>query len=158
MDIVLLILGIICLLTGLIGSVVPMLPGPPISYVGMLLLQWSGYVHFTVNQFIIWLIIVIIVQLLDYFMPMFGAKRYGGSKWGNWGCVIGTFVGIFIFPPWGIILGPFLGAFIGELLGGKKSSAAFKAGFGAFVGFLFGTITKLIVCGVFIFYFLVDVF
>ncbi len=154
MDILLIILGAICLILGLAGSILPMLPGPPLSYVGMLLLHFTDKVQFSTNQLVIWLLIVIAVQVLDYFTPMLGAKRYGGSKWGNWGCIIGTILGIFFFPPWGIVLGPFIGAVVGELLAGKKSHVAFKAGFGAFVGFLFGTITKLIVCGMFIFYFI----
>ena len=153
MDIFLIILGSICLIVGLVGCIVPMLPGPPISYAGLVLLHFTDKVQFSTTQLLIWLFIVIVVQVLDYLTPMLGAKQYGGSKWGNWGCLAGTFIGIFLFPPWGIIIGPFLGAFIGEMLGGKNSNDAFKAGFGTFIGFLFGTIIKLIVCGMFIFFF-----
>ena len=85
---------------------------------------------------------------------MFGVKRFGGTSWGNWGCIIGTFTGLFLFPPWGVIIGPFAGAFIGELLGGKETHHALKAGFGAFVGFLMGTVLKVAVCGWFIFCFI----
>ena len=83
-----------------------------------------------------WGLLVVVVQILDYVTPVLGTKYGGGSKWGNWGCVLGTVVGIFLFPPWGILFGPFAGAVIGELLGGKKSFDAFKAGIGAFIGFL----------------------
>lgn len=154
MDVFLIILGSICLIVGLVGCIVPMLPGPPISYAGLVLLHFTDKVQFSTTQLLIWLFIVIVVQVLDYLTPMLGAKHYGGSKWGNWGCLAGTFIGIFLFPPWGIIIGPFLGAFIGEMLGGKNSNDAFKAGFGTFIGFLFGTIIKLIVCGMFIFFFI----
>ena len=67
-----------------------------------------------------------VVQVLDYFTPMLGSKYSGGSKWGNWGCIIGTLVGL-LFLPWGVILGPYLGAVIGELLGNKEFSQALKS-------------------------------
>ena len=89
---------------------------------------------------------------MDYLTPLLGSKYSGGSKWGNWGCVIGTVIGLF-FAPWGLIAGPFLGAVIGELLGDKKLSQALKSGFGSLVGFLLGTVLKLTVCGYFIYQF-----
>lgn len=76
------------------------------------------------------------------------------SSWGKWGCIIGTFAGIFLFPPWGVFIGPFAGAVAGELLGGKETKYALKAGFGAFAGFLLGTVLKVAVCGWFIFCFI----
>ena len=84
---------------------------------------------------------------------MLGTKYSGGSKWGNWGCAVGTVAGIFVFPPWGILLGPFVGAFVGELLGGKASGDALKAGFGAFAGFLLSVVLKVTLCGYFIYSF-----
>lgn len=85
--------------------------------------------------------------------PMLGTKYSGGSKWGNWGCAVGTVAGMFVFPPWGILLGPFVGAFVGELLGGKASGDALKAGFGAFAGFLLSVVLKVTLCGYFIYSF-----
>ncbi len=154
MDLFLIILGGICLLVGLAGCIVPMLPGPPVSYVGIFLLHLTEKVQFTTTQLVIWLVLVIAVQVIDYFVPMMGTKKFGGTKWGTWGCLIGTFLGLFIFPPWGIILGPFAGAVIGELLGGKQTEHAVRAGFGAFVGFVFGTVMKFALCGWFIFVFI----
>lgn len=153
MDILLIILGSICLLVGLAGCILPMLPGPPIAYLALIFLHFTKYADFTLGQLLIWLFLVVVVQVLDYFVPTIGVKRLGGSKWGNWGCIIGTFAGIFLFPPWGIILGPFLGAIIGELLAGKEAGKAFKAGIGAFAGFLVGTVLKVSLCGWFIFCF-----
>ena len=115
MDILLIIIGSICLLAGLIGCIVPMLPGPPIAYMALVLLHFTDKVQFTITQLLLWLLLVIVIQVLDYFIPMFGVKRFGGTSWGNWGCIIGTFTGLFLFPPWGVIIGPFAGAFIGEL-------------------------------------------
>lgn len=154
MDIVLIVLGCLCLLISLIGCIAPMLPGPPVAYAALLLLHITDKVQFSLKQLIIWLIVVAAVQLIDYFIPTLGTKKLGGTRWGVWGCLIGTFVGLFFFSPGGIILGPFLGAFIGELLGGKETSKALKAGFGAFIGFMVGTILKFIVCGWFIYIFI----
>ncbi len=103
MDIIWIIVGAICLLVGLAGCFLPALPGPPLSYVGMILLHLTDKVQFTATQLIVWAILVIIVQVLDYLTPLIGTKYSGGSKWGNRGCIAGTVIGIFLFPPWGII-------------------------------------------------------
>lgn len=154
MDILLIVLGAFCLLIGLAGCFLPLLPGPPISYIGLLLLHFTDLVQIPVIHLILWAILVILVQLLDYVTPVLGSKYSGGGKWGNGGCIVGTMAGIFLFPPWGILVGPFAGAVIGELVGGKKSSQAFKAGIGAFLGFLFSVVMKVSLCGYFIYCFL----
>lgn len=152
MDILLIVVGAICLVVGLLGCILPMLPGPPLSYVGILLLHFTSKVDFTPTELLVWLAVVVVVQLLDYFIPMMGTKYLGGSKWGSRGCVVGTIVGLF-FMPWGIVVGPFLGALVGELLGGGTTSAAIKSGIGSLVGFLAGTVLKCVVCGYFIWQF-----
>lgn len=154
MDVFLIVLGSICLLAGLIGCIVPMLPGPPVAYVALVLLQLTDKAAFTPMQLLLWLLLVVLVQILDYLVPVFGVKRFGGTSWGNWGCIIGTFAGLFWFPPLGVVAGPFIGAFIGELLGGKETRHALRAGLGAFIGFLLGTVLKVAVCGWFIFCFI----
>ena len=125
LDVILIIISALCMIAGLAGCVLPFLPGPPIAYLGLVFLHFTDKVHYTPTQLIIWLLIVAVVQVLDYFTPMLGSKYSGGSKWGNWGCIIGTLVGL-LFLPWGVILGPFLGAVIGELLGNKEFSQALK--------------------------------
>ena len=150
MDILLIILGILCLLTGLVGCFLPVLPGPPVSYVGLLFLHFTDRIHFSTTHLILWAMLVIIVQVMDYVTPMLGTKYSGGGKWGNWGCMIGTIAGLFVLPPWGVL--------IGELFGGKKSAEAFKAGLGAFVGFLFSVVVKVSVCGYFIYSFVAALF
>lgn len=152
MDILLIILGILCLLGGLLGCVLPMLPGPPLAYGGMLLLHFTERVQFTLTELFIWLAIVIVAQVLDYFVPLLGAKYSGSTRWGTRGCLIGTLIGLF-FLPWGIILGPFIGAFVGELLGGRETRQALKSGLGSLLGFLAGTILKCALCGYFIWQF-----
>lgn len=154
MDIFLIIIGIILLLVGLVGCVLPIIPGPPMAYLSLVALHFTDKASFSTKQLVIWLLLVIIVQITDYFIPMMGVKKLGGSRWGNWGCLFGTLIGVIFFPPWGIIIGPFAGAFAGELLSGKSAHLAFKAGFGAFVGFLFSTVLKITLCGWFVFCFI----
>ncbi|WP_304252739.1 DUF456 domain-containing protein [Parabacteroides gordonii] len=154
MDIFLIIVGAVCLLVGFAGCFLPVLPGPPLSYLGLLLLHFTDKVQFSATQLVVWGLLVVVVQILDYVTPVLGTKYGGGSKWGNWGCVLGTVVGIFLFPPWGILFGPFAGAVIGELLGGKKSFDAFKAGIGAFIGFLLSVVAKMSLCGYFVYCFI----
>lgn len=153
LDIVLITLGIIFLLIGLAGCILPVLPGPPISYVGILLLHFTEKHQFSSQFLIIWAIIAIVVTVLDNVIPVWGTKKYGGSKKAIWGSMIGLVLGLFLFPPFGIIIGPFAGAVVGELMDGKQGNAALRSGFGAFVGFLGGTLLKLVTAGMITFYF-----
>jgi uncharacterized protein YqgC (DUF456 family) len=155
LDILLIVLGAVCLTAGILGSILPALPGPPLSYAGLLILHFTERVQFTTVQLLLWLLLVLLTVLADYLLPVLGVKRWNGSRWGNIGCIVGTFAGLFLFPPWGILLGPFAGAVLGEMLfAGKRMPEALKAGFGAFIGFLLGTVFKLSVCGWFIFCFI----
>lgn len=151
MDIALIIIAILLLLLGIVGCIVPALPGVPLSYAGLLFLQLTDKVQYTTRFLLIWGIIVIIVQVLDYFVPAWGTKRLGGSKWGVWGSTIGLIIGLFA-GIWGIIIGPFIGALVFELIGGAQSGTALKAALGSFIGLLTGTVIKLICCGIMIYY------
>lgn len=150
MDILLIILGIICLFIGVIGCILPMLPGLPAAYIGILLLQFTDKVQFSATQLAVWLFLVLVMQVLDYFTPMLGSKYSGGSRYGSRGCIIETVIGLF-FLPWGVVAGPFLGALIGELLGGNNGMQALRAALGALAGFIMGTLLKLIICFYFIY-------
>jgi len=156
-DIVLLILSILLVISGMIGCILPVLPGPPLSFIGMLLLHFTKYADF--NNSILWVFgsLTILVTVIDYIIPIWGTKKFGGSKRGIIGASLGLLIGLFIGPI-GIIFGPFLGALIAELTGGKETEKAFKAAFGAFVGILVGTIFKLIVSGLIMFYFFKELF
>ena len=154
LDIILIILGVLCLITGLMGCILPFLPGPPVAYLGLVLLHFTDKVQYTTTQLIVWLLIVLVVQVLDYFTPILGSTYSGGSRWGNWGCIIGTLIGL-LFLPWGVIFGPFLGAVIGELLGNKEFSQALRSVVGSLIGFLLGTFLKFVVCGYFCYQFIV---
>jgi len=156
METIIIILGALLILAGLLGSFLPVLPGPPISYVGLLLLQLTSTPPFSVQFLIIWALIVIAIMLLDNVVPAWGARKYGGSPYGVWGSILGLIAGFF-FPPLGIIIGPIVGAFIGEMAGGKTSDLALKAAWGSFVGFLAGTLMKVIASGMMGYYFFINI-
>ena len=141
----------------LIGSFVSILPGVPLSYIGIVLLQLTDKVDFSWTFLLVWLVVVIVVQLLDSFLPIYYAQKKGGSKWAVWGSVIGCFIGFF-FTPIGILLGTFLGAVVGELLSGKGMEVSLKAGLGTFVGFLLSIGLKLIVASILIYYYITALF
>ena len=151
MDILIMVLAIILMVGGIAGCVLPILPGAPLAYAGLLLLHFTGLAHFSTAQLIVWLIVVVVLQVVDYITSLLGSKYSGGTSFGNRGCVAGTLLGLF-FMPWGIILGPFLGAVAGEMMGGSDFPHAVRAGIGTLIGFLLGTLLKVIVC----FYFLVQ--
>ena len=146
MDIFLLIVAFLFLLIGIIGCIVPGLPGTPISYAGLWIAQATNRVDFSWQFLLIWGIVVVVISVLDYVVPAWGTKNFGGSSWGVWGSTIGVFIGLF-FGAVGVIVGPLVGAILGELIAGKQLGAALKAGWGSFVGILFSTVIKLIACG-----------
>ncbi|HKL18850.1 MAG TPA: DUF456 domain-containing protein [Halalkalibaculum sp.] len=156
METIIIILGALLILAGLLGSFLPVLPGPPISYVGLLLLQLTSTPPFSVQFLIIWALIVIAIMLLDNVVPAWGARKYGGSPYGVWGSILGLIAGFF-FPPLGIIIGPIVGAFVGEMAGGKTSDQALRAAWGSFVGFLAGTLMKVIASGMMGYYFFMNI-
>ena len=151
MDILLIVLAILLLIGGIAGCILPVLPGSPLAYAGLLLLHLTDRIHFSTTQLVVWLIVVIVLQVVDYITPLLGNKYSGGTSFGNRGCVAGTLLGLF-FMPWGIVLGPFIGAVAGEMLGGSDFPHAIRPGIGTLFGFLVGTLLKVIVC----FYFLVQ--
>jgi uncharacterized protein YqgC (DUF456 family) len=106
LDILLIVLGAVCLIVGIFGSILPALPGPPLSYAGLLLLHFTDRVQFATLQLVLWLLLVLFTILADYLLPVLGVKKWNGSKWGNIGCIVGTVAGLFLFPPWGILLCP----------------------------------------------------
>jgi uncharacterized protein YqgC (DUF456 family) len=155
MDIILIIFGLIFILAGIIGCVLPVIPGPPLSYVGIILLEFTSATPFSSGFMIFWFLIAAGVTVLDYIIPVWSTKKSGGSKYGTRGSMVGLIIGLFAGPV-GIIIGPFLGALIGELIYGKKSKDALKSGIGAFTGFLMGTGVKLVSSGFMAYYFFIE--
>jgi uncharacterized protein YqgC (DUF456 family) len=149
------IIGALLILLGLAGCVLPVLPGPPLSFVGLLLLALIN--HFlpplTPTLIIVMAIITLAVTVAEYILPLVSAKRYGASKWGIWGSVLGMAIGIF-FSPFGMLLGAFIGAVAVEWLVQKEKGRAIKAGWGVFIGSLVGTALKLGASGMMVYYFI----
>ena len=151
MEWVWIILGIILCIIAIGGSVLPLLPGPPVAYAGLVIQQLREPNPFDGRFLIIWCGIVIVTLILDYVIPVQGTKRFGGTKYGVWGCTLGFFAAFWL-GPLGVIIGPFVGAFIGELLAKQSSKNALKAAMGSFVGFLLGSFLKLVVCFFMLYY------
>lgn len=146
MEVFLLVIAALLILVGIVGCIVPGLPGVPLAYAGLWVAQATERVDFSWQMLLVWGVVTIVVSILDYVVPAWGTKQYGGTKYGVWGSTIGVFAGLF-FGALGVIIGPLVGAVVGELIGGKEMNEALKAGWGSFVGLLFGTILKLVCCG-----------
>ena len=145
METVIIILAILAGVVGIAGSIIPGLPGPPISWVGILLLFLWGPEEVPTKTLIIWGVVMVAVSIIDYLVPMYFTKMTGGSRFAERGAMVGLLLGI-IFTPIGMILGSFLGAFLSEVYWGKKSAGeALKAAIGSFLGFITGTGLKTIV-------------
>ena len=153
MELIWIILGSIFIITGIIGSFLPVMPGPPFGYIGLLIMQFGLGAPFSWTFFLIWGAVVALVLTFDSLVPAEGARRMGGSRYGVYGCLLGAIIGLFVFPPAGIILGPIAGAFIGEMISGKSTRLSIRAAMGSFVGFLVATLIKAGVSGVFAYYF-----
>jgi uncharacterized protein YqgC (DUF456 family) len=148
MDYVLIILAVILMIAGVIGCLLPAIPGPPLNFAGLILAHLSRFAEFDISTLAILGGIMLVVLVLDYVVPVWGTTKFGGSKYGTWGSIIGLIIGTFFITIGplglvGIIGGPFLGAYIGEKIGSKNSQNALKAAFGSFIGFLAGTFMKL---------------
>ena len=151
--IVLTVFAILLALAGIVGSVVPGIPGPPLSWIGMLLAFFASRAGeasdpMSLTVLLVWLAVTVIVSIMDYVLPAKVTRLAGGHKAASTGAVIGLFAGMF-FTPVSVVTGSLLGAVLGELLVTDKGVwAAFKAGLGAFAGFMLGTGLKLCVSGV----------
>ncbi|HUW93800.1 MAG TPA: DUF456 domain-containing protein [Bacteroidales bacterium] len=152
MDYFLLIVAILFILTGIVGCLVPVLPGPPLSYLGLVIVHFTRFADVSQKLFIILGIIAVVVTVLDYIVPIWGTRHFGGSKYGARGATVGLIIGLFLGPA-GIIIGPFLGAFVGELIFKDDVKYALKAGFGSLLGFMTGVGLKLAASLLITFYF-----
>ena len=141
---------------GLAGSVVPVLPGPPVSWVGLLLLSFTDYYERPLWFLLVWLGVVVAVTLADNLLPVVMTKKFGGSRAATIGTILGMVVGLF-FGPWGMILGPFAGAFIGEMIGNRSEGhVALRVATGAFFAFISGVGIKLVASGMLLYYIVKD--
>ena len=150
MDIFLLTIGFLFVMLGLIGSFLPVLPGPLTSWLGLLILYFTSIVPMNYTFIGITLAIAIFIWVLDYIIPAIGTKRFGGSTYGVYGTTIGLLIGLFSPIPFGILLGAFLGAFIGEMLHDKKNTRrAFRASIGSLLGLITSATIKFTVAVVY---------
>ena len=172
METILLILAFLFLLVGLLGSIFPALPGPPLSFAGLVLLQWSGHEGFNLPFLLMWAVITIAVTIIDNFLPAWMTKRFGGSHMAMAGSVLGLAVGVLFFAPVGLLIGPFLGALAGELINNRIQAKRneinttdgpadcsrsdkvkpLKVALGAFLAFIVGTGAKLIIGSLMLYY------
>ena len=144
MDLVFLIVAVALIAVSFVGCAVPVLPGPALAFCGILALLPSRFAPST-QTCVAFGVACAVVLLLDDVVPACGAKKFNCSRWGVFGCFVGTIVGIF-FVPWGLLLGPFFGAVAGEIVAGKNFAASLRGGFGALLGFVFGITLKLAYC------------
>jgi len=142
LDAVIIVIGLILALAGMIGCILPIIPGPTFSFLALILLSWTkNWQVFSQAFLIVMGALTVILMILDYIAPALGAKKYGASKSGLWGSAIGMIIGIFFIPPWGIIVGA----------SGKK---ALRAGWGILIGNVLGIGLKLAFTTVVLFYYI----
>ena len=157
MDYVLLFFGFFLVVGGMIGSFLPVIPGPPTGWLGLLLLHLTTAVETNWNFLGVTLAVAILVFVLDYIIPALSTKKFGGTKYGIWGSTIGLILGL-LLTPIGMIVGLFLGAFIGEMINDNRDvQKALKASLGSVLGFFFSSGIKFIVGCVFLYYFISDI-
>lgn len=152
MSVLFLILAFSLFFLGVLGSIVPALPGPPLSYLGVLIIHFFTPTQFTNSFLFTWALVVAVVFVLDYTLQAWGVKKFGGGRKATIGTFVGLFLGLF-FPPIGLLIGPFAGAFIGALSEVKgDNTRAFKVAIGSFIGFVSGTVLKVGVSTVLVYY------
>ena len=154
MEYLIYLIAVLFIIVGIIGDVVPGLPGVPISYAAMILIHFFTGVNYTPEVLVIYGIVCLLITILDYFVPIWGTKKFGGTKAGVRGSTIGLVVGVVVLPLLGIVIGPlgivgiiagpFIGAYIGEKMSGVDDKLAWRSAIGSFVGFVAGTLLKVV--------------
>lgn len=153
MDYILMTAAIVVIIVGFIGDIIPGIPGTPVSYFALLLLHWTDRITYSTHFLAITGVICAVITILDYVVPVWGTKKFGGTKAGTRGSTIGLIIGILVLPALGIVMGPFgligilggpfVGAYIGEKMGGTPDDIAWRSAFGSFIGFVAGTFMKI---------------
>jgi len=151
---ILIIFGLLIAVVGLIGCIIPAIPGPPLNFLSLVILELAIESAFPMDFYFLWGGITIVLTFLDYILPIMGAKVYKASSYGILGSIIGMILGILFFPPFGMILGLFVGAVLGELIAGKKEWEALKIGTVTFAASMLMIFIKLALSGVMTFYFI----
>lgn len=153
MDVFLSILAVVCGVAGIVGAVLPVVPGPALSYFGLLCAYWTDTSGLTGGRMWLWGVVTVAVTVLDYVLPAYFSRMFGGTRAGMIGATAGVFAGMILLGPLGIVLGPFAGAVAGELLVRRRSAAeAVKVGLGSLVSFVVGSGLKIAVSGFMLYY------
>ncbi len=148
------IVTIILFCIGIIGIIMPLLPGPIIIWLGMLFYgAVTGFNGLTFGFYLVQGVAAVLVMLIDYFTAAYGTRHFGGSRQAMWGAVIGLIIAVISLGPAGLIFGPFLGAFAAELVKGISLEKAIRSSFGAIVGLFGGILLKIIIEGILILWF-----
>ena len=150
MDTILIVIAALFMILGIIGSFLPILPGPLTSWLGLLIIHFTEVVPMNKSFLLVTLAIAIFIWLLDYIIPAIGTRRFGGTRYGMIGTTIGLIIGLLAPIPGGIIIGPFFGALVGELMNNSDTNTATKAAFGSFIGFLTSTFIKFVVAVIYL--------
>lgn len=157
--ILLLIIGGVLALAGIVGSVLPIIPGPILSYSSLIILSMvKNWEPLSTMILILLAILTVVLSVMDNFIPAISAKKSGASKFGIWGSIIGMVLFVFIFPPWGIFIGSFIGAIAGEYFFGTKSQKAIQIGWDVFLGSMLGIGLKLAFSLMVLFIYIVNLF
>lgn len=155
MELFLVLVALLLMILGVLGSFLPVLPGPLTSWAGLLVLHFTKGVELSQTFLIVTLLVAIVIYVLDYIIPAIGTKKFGGSKAGMIGTTLGLIIGLFSPIPFGIIIGPFVGALIGELIHRNDFNKALNAAFGSLLGFIASTFLKFIVAIIYLGFFVV---
>ncbi len=159
MNVLFIIIGLLLAIVGMIGCILPVIPGPILSFCALILLSWiNNWQIFSQTFLMVMGAVTIFLIVLDYIAPALGAKKYGATRRGIWGSAIGMIIGIFFIPPWGMIVGAFAGALLGELSSGKSGRKALRAGWGILIGSVLGVGLKLAFTAVVLFYYIKEMF
>lgn len=145
MEVLLLIVGFLCLFLGLAGAILP-IPGPGLSFAGLLIIHFTSFGSYHNTVLVSFGIMVVAIAILDFYIPILGTKKFGGTKYGAIGAIIGMLVGLFVIPGIGLLIGTFAGALIAELIGGLNFKNALKSAIGSFIGFMTGVVIQVILC------------
>jgi uncharacterized protein YqgC (DUF456 family) len=159
MDVWVVVITLVVIILGIAGTFVPVLPGVPLVFIAIAAYGWHDGFHTVTPGYLAIIAGVTVLSLfVDYLSTYLGAKYFGSSKKGLYGAVMGSFVGLFIFPPAGILIGPWVGAIIGEFIDGNNWNKALRSGMGAVIGLFSGLAFKLILATVMLVSFLIIIF
>jgi uncharacterized protein YqgC (DUF456 family) len=151
--------GLVVAVAGLLGCIIPIVPGPPLSLIALLILSYAkAWRPFSLTFILVMTGLTVLVTVLDYVIPAAGARKYGASKLGVWGSFLGLIIGLFAFPPFGMFIGGIAGAVAGELLAGRKGKEALRAGWGVFLGTIATIGFKMSLSAVMLFFYVKEIF